>query len=97
MAEITDKKKGTELPKQTLLLSDRREMKLTGIRDILSFDGESVELDSVLGRIIIDGEGMKIGVLDTEGGNVTLSGSIYAINYRDDGSEKGHGFFKRRG
>ena len=42
--------------KQRLLLDDRKELLISGVRNVDSFDEQRIELDSSLGGIGIDGE-----------------------------------------
>ncbi len=89
--------KQDSLPKSHgLTLNGRRELSLFGVADILAFDSEEAELQTVMGKLTVEGEELKIGVLDTNSGEVTISGKISALVYREDGEAK-RGFFKRRG
>ena len=73
----------------------RKEMSISGVEEVISFDEESVRLMSIEGEIYIEGEDIKIGVLDTDRGLVTLSGKINGFYYvsEDKGTKKG--FFSR--
>lgn len=67
-------------------ISDRREIFLTGIKKISSFDNEEFLLESNMGIILIKGIGLEILRLDTHDGNVKIKGKINSFNYLD--SEK---------
>ncbi len=96
MPEINSKTKTPGEREHSLTLTGRRELCLSGIRDILSFDAEEAELLSSMGRILVEGEELKIGVLDTESGNVTLTGKISALVYKDEDGEVRRGLFRGR-
>ena len=40
-----------------IIVEDRKKMTLTGVKDVLSFDEETVVLDTSLGRLTIKGSG----------------------------------------
>ena len=47
--------------RQRLLLEERRQLALTGVKAVDSFDEQLIALDSELGGIEISGEGLQIG------------------------------------
>ncbi len=67
-----------------LKLMDRREISLTGIKKIASFDSEEFLLESVMGPILIKGAGLEIMRLDTHDGNVKIKGKINSFTYLDN-------------
>ena len=86
----------TEIRKEhEIKIIKRKEMSISGVEEVISFDEESVRLMSSEGEIYIEGEDIKIGVLDTDRGLVTLSGKINGVYYvsEDKGTKKG--FFSR--
>lgn len=89
-----NEQKGTH--KITLL--GRREMEISGVLDVISFDEQTVTLSTTDGGIEILGDGLHIHVLSMETGLVTLDGRVDSITYyevnREEQSENG-GFFKK--
>lgn len=67
-----------------LKLLDRREISLTGIKKITSFDSEEFLLESKMGIILIKGSNLEIMRLDTHDGNVKIKGKINGFNYLDN-------------
>lgn len=67
-----------------LKLVDRREISLTGIKKITSFDSEEFLLESKMGIILIKGANLEIVKLDTHDGNVKIKGKINGFNYMDN-------------
>ena len=63
-----------------LKIIDRREIALTGIKKITSFDAEEFLLESNMGPILIKGSGLEIMRLDTHDGNVKIKGKINVFN-----------------
>lgn len=67
-----------------LKLIDRREISLTGIKKITSFDSEEFLLESNMGLILIKGSNLEIMRLDTHDGNVKIKGKINSFTYLDN-------------
>ena len=78
-----------------ICIKKRNFMSVSGVDEVLSFDENSVTLVSVEGEIVIEGENIKIGALDTDRGVVTLSGKIDGFFYVSDDKNQKRGFFSR--
>ena len=78
-----------------ITLSKRTEMSILGVCEVISFDEESVRLMSLEGEIYVEGEDIKIGVLDTDRGIVTFTGKINSFYYVSDDKNEKKGFFSR--
>ena len=85
-----ENKEVMEFGSHELKLIDRREISLTGIKKITSFDAEEFLLESNMGIILIKGTNLEIMKLDTHDGNVKIKGKINGFNYLDN-KEKGKG------
>ncbi|MDE5539966.1 MAG: sporulation protein YabP [Bacilli bacterium] len=72
-----------------LKIMDRREIALTGIKKITSFDSEEFLLESNMGIILIKGSNLEIMKLDTHDGNVKIKGKINGFSYLENAKEKG--------
>ncbi len=68
---------------QDLILRSRECLSITGVKEIISFDENNVNLKTVHGDLSIDGENIHITVLNVEKGEVEMRGKINAINYYD--------------
>lgn len=71
-----------------LKLIDRREIALTGIKKITSFDAEEFLLESNMGIILIKGNNLEIMKLDTHNGNVKIKGKINSFSYLETNKSK---------
>lgn len=71
-----------------LSLVDRKEIKITGVSRIISFDDSYVMLSSILGDIDVSGRDMKVDALDLDAGYALISGEICGINYIEDSPKK---------
>ena len=75
-------------PNHKLTLIGRRQMSVSGVKEVLSFDTSSVEMLTEQGELIVDGEGMRMGTLDTKDGIVELEGNITALTYSSPDGER---------
>ena len=56
-----------------------RELTLDNVKDISTFDGSFVALDTEDGVVCVDGVGLKINSLEKVGGKISVSGEIKAV------------------
>ena len=80
--------------KHSITLVNRRILTMGGVDDIAGFDEDMVILDTSMGRITVEGKGMKIESLTKEGGNILITGDISGI-YCSDTPVKKKGLFER--
>ena len=66
-----------------LKITDRREIFLSGIKKITSFDNEEFLMESNMGIILLKGSNLEILRLDTHDGNVKIKGKIVSFTYLD--------------
>ena len=75
-----------------LSLDERKKLNLTGAREVIHFDEELVELDTVQGNLVIQGSELRLKCLSLEDGNLVIQGHISGILY-DEPKQK-RGFFR---
>lgn len=73
----------------TLYLENRKHLELTGVKDVASFNEESVDVTCTMGRVIVRGNDIQVETLDLENGIVKINGAVCAIVYDDSPSQKG--------
>lgn len=73
----------------------RKEMRLTGVRDIDSFDEGCAVLQTTAGELTVEGNELKIGILDTERGIVTISGKINGLFYSSEKVQEKRGIISK--
>lgn len=78
---------------QNLMLENREKLLIQGVQQVESFDEESIQLDTLLGALVIRGRGMHIDRIDDQNGEVAVTGEIVALLY-DETRFKG-GFLAR--
>lgn len=69
-------------------ISDRKNIVVTGVKKIESFDDEEFLMDTSMGYIVIKGEALEIIKLDTYQGNVSIKGKINSFQYMETTSKK---------
>lgn len=88
-----DIKKENIISTQDIRLYMREKLDVSGVVDVIRFDDLCVVLQTRCGELTIDGKNIKISVLDTEKGVVSLDGTIDAMYYSDDNKKEKRGFF----
>lgn len=68
---------------QNIIMESRKRLSVTGVNDIESFDEHEVNVLTELGFLRIEGDGLHIGRLNTENGDLSISGKIRSVTYRD--------------
>ena len=76
-------------------VSERKNIIITGVVRIESFDNEEFLLETVQGYMNIKGDGLEVVKLDTYQGNVTIKGRIDSITYIDDSIKKESSIFNK--
>jgi len=69
-------------------VSERKNIIISGVVKIDSFDDEEFLLETVQGYMNIKGDELEVVKLDTYQGNVTIKGRIDSITYIDENSKK---------
>jgi len=80
----------------SLSLINREKLSIDGVENVISFDENSIILQTSLGELNIDGEGLKVVKLSVEDGEVALEGKIFGIFYIDSARKKRGGFFGKK-
>ena len=73
----------------------RKHMDITGVGEVVSFDDTSIILKTVCGEMTVEGRDIKVGVLDTDRGVVSLDGRVDALYYSDTSDNERRGLFGR--
>ncbi len=71
-----------------ITLAERKNIVITGVKKIESFDNCEFLMDTTLGFLNIKGNELEIIKLDTYQGNVSIKGKIDSIIYLDNGLTK---------
>lgn len=78
-------------------LVERKNLMVTGVKKIDNFDEEEFLMETMMGYLVVKGEGLQLIKLDTLQGNVTIKGLINSFGYVDENGkkEKENGIFNR--
>lgn len=64
-----------------LCLDERKKLTVSGVNEVLSFDGDSVILKTVKGILAVHGENMKLRALAPDAGKIEVDGEIASLTY----------------
>ena len=81
--------------RHNLRLENRKKLILDGVRDVISFDDMYVVLDTVRGRLNVNGTNLHIQVLSLESGEVVVEGDVAELIYEDETNNTKKGFFSK--
>jgi sporulation protein YabP len=76
-------------------VSERKNIIISGIIRIDSFDSEEFLIDTVQGFMNIKGENLEVIKLDTYQGNITIKGKINSVTYIDENIKKESTIFNK--
>ena len=69
------------LSTHSLMLENRQNGRITGVKDIKSFDEKEILLFTQAGKLVIKGEQLHVKQLDLEKGEVDLEGKVDSLTY----------------
>lgn len=73
----------TQMP-HNLIMEGRRNLRISGVKDIDSFTDTRIILDTVQGELVIKGQDLHVISLDAQTGDFTMTGEVCGINYNRD-------------
>lgn len=79
---------------QNVIIENRKKLNISGVKDVSSFDDETIMLDTALGKMAIKGEGLHIESFNNVTGDMCATGKVYAVVYMSDTKTSG-GFLSR--
>ena len=71
-----------------ITINERKNIIISGVKKIDSFDNEEFLMETTMGYIIIKGSDLEMIKLDTYQGNVSIKGKINSLNYMESSSKK---------
>ena len=66
-----------------LQLNGRRQLTLTGVTEVASFEETSVVLHTSMGTLLVQGRVLKLKTLSLDGGQVAVDGEVSALIYEE--------------
>jgi len=84
------------LSTHSLMLENRQNGRITGVKDIKSFDEKEILLFTQAGKLVIKGEQLQVKQLDLEKGEVDLEGKVDSLTYLSKNTDnRDESLFKR--
>ena len=75
-----------------ITISERKNIVITGVKKIESFDKLEFNMETTLGTLVIKGSELEIVKLDTYQGNITIKGKVNSLTYDDKVKTKEESF-----
>lgn len=72
----------------SISLNERKNLIITGVKKIDSFDDEEFLLETNMGYVVIKGQDLEIIKLDTFQGNVSIKGRVNSLTYMESSNKK---------
>lgn len=72
-----------------LSLNERKQLTMTGVTEVVSFDETAVVLRTALGTLEVQGQNLQLKTLSIDGGQVAVDGSISALIYEEPRAQQG--------
>jgi len=69
-------------------INERKNVLITGVKKLENFDSKEFFLESIMGFILIKGEGLELIKLDTFQGTLSIKGKVNSLNYLEAGGKK---------
>lgn len=66
-----------------LTLNERKNLTMSGVTEIVSFDDTAVVLRTELGTLEVQGQQLQLKTLSIDGGQVAVDGHISALYYEE--------------
>lgn len=81
MEEVSNPLRFETNPYHNVVLKDRKVLELTGVKQIDSFDANEFLMETAQGWMVVQGQDLTLGKLDTERGDVVIRGVIESMSY----------------
>lgn len=67
-----------------LTLNERKNLTMTGVTEVVSFDDTAVVLRTGLGTLEVHGNNLQLKTLSLDGGQVAVDGEVGALIYEEN-------------
>ena len=72
---------------QCITIIDRKEVSLTNVKNVISFNETEFLVETSLGNLKVIGKNLSIGKMDTDKKDLTIKGSIDSLSYLQTNKE----------
>lgn len=87
--------KTAKVQMSNIIIENRRRANVSGVLDVVSFDDESIILDTELGTLVLKGHDFRINKLNVDVGEFVIEGDIDSCVYNDSFSKDKGSIFSR--
>ncbi len=77
-----------ELTNHSIAVTERKNIVVTGVKKLESFDKREFFMKTTMGYMLIKGDNLELLKLDTINGNISIKGMINSINYMEDTNKR---------
>ena len=85
---LTEEKKTAKLP-HNIILENRKNLHISGVEDVDSFDEETVKVSTTRGMLTVCGAGLHIEQLQLDTGDLRLAGRVDTLVYTSRETRRG--------
>lgn len=64
-----------------IIMENRKNLRISGVKDIDSFTETRIILSTVMGELIIKGDDLHVSALDSETGDFSMTGCVSSLMY----------------
>lgn len=75
------------MAEHSIILLNRKNVQLAGIKNVITFDEDEIILESEMGFLTILGEELHVTMLNLEQGKVALAGNVRSMEYKEQSSD----------
>ena len=83
-----DREKELTTFSHSISVIERKNILITGVKKVDSFDNEEFLVETVMGYLVLKGEELELIKLDTLGGTVTIKGHVTSFDYLEESKTK---------
>lgn len=73
--------KTTTAVPHNLIMENRKNLRISGVKDIDSFTENRIVLSTVMGELVIKGDDLHVITLDAETGDFSMTGCVNSLSY----------------
>ena len=68
---------------QNVILEGRKRLSVSGVKEVDGFDDTYVRMHTLLGELVVRGEGLHVELLSVETGDAVISGDLNEMSYEE--------------
>ena len=81
---MADEKRTGSNSKHTVVMERRENLEITGVNDVISFDEETIIVDTEMGVLVLRGSNLHVNKLNLDAGELNIDGEISNLTYEEE-------------